>query len=134
MRMRVNLLTTDQELVQLLPLVWEFTSLNNGVSFAQHVNEVVASFASPRSITVLGWRENLLSAYGCGYFVSEEEFVVTQAFSRSRELTKMGLQMLQGEAVKRGAKKLLLHTVHPPRLWERFGFKVSRTLMVKEVS
>ncbi len=128
----ISFLESDQDLDQLIPLVKMF-SKSTRVSFWQQLAEVTATYANPGIFVLLGKDSGRIVGYLCGYFLNQREFYVSQLFSPSSDLTQAIHDFLVKELQKRKVGKILALSKHDPRWLEKYGFKMERILMSKQL-
>lgn len=128
---KVRFLTEDYEFEDLLPVIKKF-SVKAQVPFWQQVNEVSNSFVYENWFTIIGG-EPTPTAYTCGYYLNKTEFMGCQFYSEDPKLTKLIQTFLETYLKSVKVEKLVCLFKHHPRTAERYGYKVERYVMVKEL-
>lgn len=120
----------------LLMLIKKFAETTD-TPFHTHVHEVSSSFLyGSNVITIVGKDDEKpfpLVAYICGYFSNPEEFLMTQAYSEDPKLTPIIGNFFEDHLRSLKIKKVFTLFKHSPKLPEKYGYKVERYLMVKEL-
>ena len=126
-------LTTDAEYVELLPLVIEFCRVT-GEPFWKCTHAITASmFPTSDYLTHLFKVEGKIVGYWCGHFISPTEFHVLQAECSIPDVTREAFKALIGRMDALGVREISLLTIHPTKLFEKFGFKFQKSYMTLEV-
>ena len=129
--MKINLLETDHDFEDLLPIIKKF-SVKAQVPLWQQVGEVSNSFVHENWLTLIGG-DPIPIAYLCGYYLSKTEFMVSQLYSEDPEMTKAILSFLEAYLKSVKVEKIIALFKHHPRTAERHGYKVERYVMVKNL-
>ncbi len=132
--MRILFLETDEQFIQLLPLVMAF-SLKTGMPLYHHIKEVAESITNPIYLTQIGVDEKGSPVrYLCGYHLNQVDFILTQGFCQDDpSLSMLAYKVFEEELFKRGVKKIVMMTYLNPRVFRKFGFKFERFLLTKEL-
>lgn len=123
---------TDEEFIHVTRLVAAFC-LETQTPFWKNIGEVAATFTSPSYITLLFKdSDGVIEGYVSGYFISAQEFMVSQAYHRKGDGNVEAFALLEEELRGRGCTKMValtlpaLATVH-----EKYGMKLERYLVTK---
>lgn len=125
---------TDDELKLLIPLIAEFAKRAN-VSFWVCLNEVTVSMGNLSHLTMIWKSGDILKGYICGFFISSTEFWLTQGIKLEKGKSPEDIQIVDAymrEVIKRGGRRVLGQTVLDPSLFERWGLKFHRYLVVRD--
>ncbi len=132
--MNIKFLETDEQFIQLLPLVMAF-SLKTKMPVSHHIREVAESITNPSYLTQFGVdSDDLPIRYLCGYHLNETDFMLSQAFSQDNPSnTLYALKVFEEELHRRKITKIVMMTYLNPRIFRRLGFKFERFLLTKEL-
>ena len=123
----------ENDLPFLLPIIEEFSSLTE-TPFSLHLHEVAASLFDEAYCTLIGKEEDKIVSYLSGNQISRKEFMIAQIYSSDPQLTKIMGEMLDDYILERGMSKCLGLFKHDNvRFLQRYGFKVERYLVGKEI-
>jgi hypothetical protein len=125
-------LTTEDELLKLLPLIRLFSEKTN-MPCSLHIQEVCQALTTKTTLVLYSYNEVRPLGYLCGYFINSTDFYISQALSLDGEPSHIGYEMFEEKVRELGAKKLLFLTHIPPEVFAKYGFKLERYLLTKEV-
>lgn len=131
--MQIKRLETDEEFLRLMPLVVEF-SIRTKMPVYRHLREVASSVEESNFLTMFWEMEGNPIKYACGYVMDGGDFMITQALmlGKPQESQKFYEEFEHWLKI-RGVKRILLMTYHTPRVFSKYGFKVQRLLMSKDL-
>jgi hypothetical protein len=132
MNFEVKVLETDGELLQLISLVIDYSNKTDA-SLYQSLYEISQGFKNPTFITMIAKKDGLLTGYVSGMFLTPSEFLATQAFSKDRTTNINFFTLIQKKLNGLGCKKIFGHTQLDPSVFEKYGFKFDRYLLIKEI-
>jgi len=132
MSFEVKVLETDEELLQLIPLVQEFCKKTK-ISFYQSCYEIVLGFKDPRSVTIIAKEDGKVTGYMNGTFLTPSEFLGSQVFSNDPNTNMKSFIFIEGKLAEMGCKKIFMHTHLDPLVFAKYGFKFDRYLLVREI-
>lgn len=119
----------------LLMLIKKFSE-STDTPFHLHVNEVSASLLGDKLITIIGKDDEKpfpLVAYLCGFKMEGDEFMMSQMYSEDPSLTPVIGDFFEEHLRSLHIKKVFALFKRHPRVAERYGYKVERYLMSKEL-
>ena len=126
-------LEKDEDFIRLIPLVMEL-SLKTETTLHQHLFEVTASLRGEEYICLIRKREGEITSYVCGKFMERWTFMITQALSHeSPDVSMLIYQKLETFLHNQGVSCILMMTKLPPRVFKRYGFRVERLLLRKDL-
>lgn len=120
----------------LLLLIKKFSD-STETPFHLHVNEVSASLMEDRVITLVGKDDEKdfpLVTYLCGFFMNKDEFMVSQLYSEDSTLTRVVDDFLDRHLKSCKIKQIVGLSKPDPKIFERYGYKVERYLIVKQLT
>lgn len=123
-------LLQKEDFILLIPLVVRFSTLTK-----YPLKSAFQEVSSPQALTQIAIKDGKGVAYLSGYFLSEREFVITQAYNGdgSDHDSITAYFQFEEEIIKLGGRVISCLFLHDPTYMERFGFKKVRTLMAKEI-
>ena len=119
----------------LLLLIKKFSDTTD-TPFHVHVNEVSSSLMNEKVITIVGKddeKEFPLVAYLNGFKMDTGEFMMSQMYSEDPSLTPIIGDFFEEHLRSLGVKKIYALFKHPPRVAEKYGYKLHRYLLSKEL-
>ncbi len=125
-------LSTDEDFYSVLPLIIEFSKVTNS-RLVNNMREVMESLSNERYLTALSYLDGKINGYVVGYFINDADVYLSQAYGKPPQFAVALWKMVEDKIISLGGKKLFLHTEHPPRLFRRYGFRLERYLLSKEV-
>ena len=125
----------QEEFPGLLMLIKKFAETTD-TAFHTHVYEVAGSLMNNNALTIVGKDDEKpfpLVAYICGYIQNPEEFIMTQAYSEDAKLTPIIGDFFEEHLRSIKIKKVFTLFKHSPKLPQKYGYKIERYLMSKEL-
>jgi hypothetical protein len=125
-------MTTDEEFINVTRLVASFC-LETQTPFWKNIGEVAATLQSPNYLTLLMKEEGeRVVGYVSGYFMSPQEFMVSQAYHRKGEGNVEAFALLEEELRGRGCTKIIgLALPALTGVFDKYGLKLERLLLSK---
>jgi len=119
----------------LLMLIKKFAETTD-TPFHLHVNEVSSSLLGDKLITIVGKDDEKpfpFIAYLCGFKMEGNEFMISQVYSEDPLLTPVFGNFLEDHLRSLGVKKIFGLFKPIPKAAEKYGYKLERYLMSKEL-
>lgn len=119
----------------LLMLIMKFAKTTD-TPFHVHVYEVAASLMGGKVITIVGKDDEKdfpLVAYLNGFKMDAGEFMMSQMYSEDPSLTPIIGSFFEDHLCSLGVKKIYALFQHTPKVAEKYGYKLDRYLMSKEL-
>ncbi|OFY39613.1 MAG: hypothetical protein A2Z69_00260 [Bacteroidetes bacterium RBG_13_44_24] len=134
MGVQLEILEKEDDLDPLYPMIKKLSILTKQ-SFVGYLNEVVRSFFDPNFITFLQKEDDIITIYVCGYFINAEEFYVSQCIKSGKEIAISPelVTFIEDYLREKKIKRWLGLSLPSPEVFEKYGFKLQRYLMSKEV-
>ncbi len=132
MEMTKGFLSTDEDFYSVLPLIVEFSKMTDS-RLVNNMREVMECLFNERYLTAISQLEERVNGYITGYFLNDVDVYLSQAYGKPPPFGEILWKMFEEKVISLGAKKILLHTIHPLRLFSRYGFGFERSLLSKKV-
>jgi hypothetical protein len=130
--MKSFFLTTEQELIKLIPLIEQFGK-DTQIAHSQNLVEVANSLQGTAYLTVIYGTEDCYKSYVCGYYMNEINFMISQLFSDHLYSTLQPVEFLENHLKKESIKNVFAHIKEHPEGFEKFGYKISHYLLLKKL-
>lgn len=128
-----KLIQTDEDLLNILPLVLKFArTYSDGPGLWELLRDVCNSIGGT-TLCMCQLTDSQPTGYLCGYFLNPVDFVISQAYSENGKANGDTYKEFERVLIDRGVKRLMLYTNHEPQVFSRYGFKLRRYFMTKEV-
>lgn len=125
----------EEEFPGLLLLIKKFADQTE-TPFHNHINEVSSSLMNDKVITIIGKDDEKdfpLVAYLCGFFMNKDEFMMSQMYSEDPLLTPIIGDFFEQHLKSLNIKKVFALFKYTPRVAEKYGYKIERYLMSKQL-
>ena len=126
-----RIVQNENDFVKVLPLVLRYFSKINDIPLSQSLKEICEW--NEDKIVILVEKDKVPEGYLCGWFTGPKTFFISQTFASSpkvgNEIEKAVVKM----AKRVGINRIATTTPHPPKVFEKRGFKLKRFLMEKEI-
>lgn len=131
--MKFKKLETDTEFVLLLPLIAKF-SLDTGSLMWKNVKEVTSNFSTTENVTWIFLDEfGGVEGYVHGIYISNKEFHISQCYHYKKEGNIEAFEKICKQIKKDGVIKVIILTTLNPKIFEKYGLRLERFLLSKEI-
>ena len=130
----MKVMVEDLEFIKIMKLVAEFTQQTNTV-FWRNVGEVGSSFTSPNHITLLYFAEEEIVGYVHLAYLGKGEWIISQALHTQANDLKW-IKEIEELLKEKGGTRILGYALptFPLRLIEKYGFKIERLIVSKNIN
>jgi hypothetical protein len=132
MSFEIKVLETDEEVLQVIPMIIEFCKRTN-IPVYRSLFEVVQGFRNPTSITIIVKEDEKVTGYLNGIFLTNSEFLGSQVFSTNGQSNVKSYALIEKKLAELGCKRIFMQTELEPSIFEKYGFKFDRYLLIKEI-
>jgi len=136
MTISLEILEKEEDLDLLYPLIKKMAKLSK-FPFSQLLYEVLMSLRDPNYVTFLCRDGNEIKGYATGYLYNAEEFYLSQGMKtfseKNYDLIKTFFDFIETYLSGKGLKRILGLSIPPPAVFERYGFKLQRYLISKDI-
>lgn len=122
--------SSEADLLKILPLLVELIG-KSGAPLSTALQEI----SSPNSLILIEEEEDgKVIGYLCGYPLNQREFYLSQAINKKSKVGRTFYKVYEDRVRAGGYQRMFCHTILNPRVFERYGFKLERYVLGKELT